>query len=150
MIAVIQRVLKAHVAIDEQIVAAIDQGILALVAVEKTDTARQLQLLTQKIIDYRIFTDDAGKMNHSLADIEGGLLIVPQFTLAADTRSGLRPGFSAAAPPSQAKELFKQLCDYAHQQYAHVSHGIFGADMKIELINDGPVTFYLEQSGDEL
>ncbi len=148
MIAVIQRVRKAHVAINERIIAAIDQGILALVAVEKSDTTVQLQQLTQKIIDYRIFTDEAGRMNHSLTDIQGGLLIVPQFTLAADTRSGLRPGFSAAAPPTMAKQLFSQLCDYANQQYAHVAQGVFGADMQIELINDGPVTFYLQQSNE--
>lgn len=148
MIAVIQRVRKAHVAIDEEVIATIDQGLLALVAVEKSDTEKQLQQLTRKMIDYRIFADKEGKMNHSVADIQGGLLIVPQFTLAADTRSGLRPGFSAAAPPSQAKRLFSQLCDYAHQQYGNVAQGVFGADMQVALVNDGPVTFYLKESGD--
>ena len=144
MITIIQRVKQASVSVDRQIISQIDQGIMALVAVEKNDSEQQAQRLLERILNYRIFADDEGKMNRSLRDIQGGLLLVPQFTLAADTRKGNRPGFASAAPPEQGRELFSYLQQLATTLYPATEFGRFGADMQVALINDGPVTFTLQ------
>jgi D-tyrosyl-tRNA(Tyr) deacylase len=143
MITIIQRVTAAHVAVDNQIIGQIETGIMALVAVEKEDGERQAERLLERILNYRIFPDEAGKMNLSLKDIEGGLLLVPQFTLAADTQKGNRPSFTSAAPPEHGKKLFGYLQDLALNIYPSVQFGRFGADMQVALVNDGPVTFTL-------
>ena len=143
MITVIQRVTSAHVDVNDKTVAEIKTGILALVGIERGDEQAQSERLLNRIINYRIFPDAAGKMNLSLQDIRGGLLLVPQFTLVADTNSGTRPGFSSAAPPAEGARVFAQLCQHAAVLYAEVKAGIFGADMQVHLVNDGPVTFYL-------
>ncbi|QTR50664.1 D-aminoacyl-tRNA deacylase [Candidatus Thiothrix anitrata] len=145
MIALLQRVTRAQVEVDGVNVGQIGRGILLLLGVEKADTAADAQRLLERVLGYRIFADDAGKMNLSLRDIEGGLLIVPQFTLPADTRKGTRPSFTPAAPPAQGKLLFESFCSYATQQYPQVATGIFAADMQVTLTNDGPVTFWLQQ-----
>ena len=139
----IQRVSQASVEVDGEIVGEIGQGLLLLLGVQKGDTQEQAQKLLHKVSHYRIFADDRDKMNLSLSDIDGGLLLVPQFTLAADTEKGLRPSFSNAASPDNAKHLFNHLIEYAKEQYSLVETGVFGADMKVNLINDGPVTFLL-------
>jgi D-tyrosyl-tRNA(Tyr) deacylase len=143
MITIIQRVTAAHVAVDDHIIGKIETGIMALVAVEKEDGERQAERLLERILNYRIFPDEAGKMNLSLKDIEGGLLLVPQFTLAADTQKGNRPSFTSAAPPEHGKKLFGYLQDLALNIYPSVQFGRFGADMQVALVNDGPVTFTL-------
>jgi D-tyrosyl-tRNA(Tyr) deacylase len=143
MITIIQRVTKASVEIDGDITAKIEKGILALVAVEKMDTTATAEKLLTRILNYRIFADDNDKMNLSLRDIEGDLLIVPQFTLAADTNKGNRPSFTSAAPPEFGLEMFSYLQKYAVETFDNVKFGRFGADMKVSLINDGPVTFTL-------
>jgi D-tyrosyl-tRNA(Tyr) deacylase len=143
MITIIQRVTAAHVAVDNHIIGKIETGIMALVAVEKEDGERQAERLLERILNYRIFPDEAGKMNLSLKDIEGGLLLVPQFTLAADTQKGNRPSFTSAAPPEHGKKLFGYLQDLALNVYPSVQFGRFGADMQVALVNDGPVTFTL-------
>ncbi|MCK9537978.1 D-aminoacyl-tRNA deacylase [Dokdonella sp.] len=144
MIALIQRVASAHVEVDGEIVGAIGPGLLALVAVQPGDGEPQLERLLERVLAYRIFADADGRMNRSLRDTAGGLLLVSQFTLAADTRSGLRPGFSTAAPPDQAEIWFERLVQRARQVYPGVESGRFGAHMRVQLINDGPVTFWLE------
>ncbi len=141
--AVIQRVSMARVEVDNKPVAQIETGILALIGVEKGDAAEQYQRMFERLVGYRIFPDKEDKMNLSLKDIQGGLLLVPQFTLAADTSSGLRPGFSMAAPPAAAERIFSSLVNHASSHYPYVFKGIFAADMQIQLVNDGPVTFYL-------
>ena len=144
MLALIQRVTRASVEVDGQVVGEIGDGLLALVGVEPGDGPNQLRRMAQKLLGYRVFADDAGKMNRSLADIGGGLLLVSQFTLAADTRSGMRPGFSTAAPPEEAERVFNQLLQACRQQHpGRVETGRFGAHMVISLVNDGPVTFLL-------
>lgn len=143
MIVVIQRVLNARVEVAGAAVAEIDTGILALVGIERGDKPVQGERLLKRILNYRIFPDETGKMNLSLQDIHGGLLLVPQFTLAADTASGSRPGFSAAAPPDEGKQIFSGLCQCAKDLFQEVKTGVFGADMQIHLVNDGPVTFYM-------
>ena len=144
MLALIQRVTRASVEVDGQVVGEIGDGLLALVGVEPGDGPDQLRRMVQKLLGYRVFADDAGKMNRSLADIGGGLLLVSQFTLAADTRSGMRPGFSTAAPPEEAERVFNQLLQACRQQHpGRVETGRFGAHMVISLVNDGPVTFLL-------
>jgi len=143
MITIIQRVTTAHVAVDHHIIGKIATGIMALVAVEKEDSEKHAERLLERILNYRIFPDDAGKMNLSLRDINGGLLLVPQFTLAADTQKGNRPSFTSAAPPEHGKKLFGYLQDLALNIYPSVQFGRFGADMRVALINDGPVTFTL-------
>ena len=140
----IQRVCNANVRIDEQIVGAIDQGILLLLGVDKGDDTEHVAKLAHKVLNYRIFADDEGKMNYSVLDIEGGVLVVSQFTLAADTDKGLRPSFSSAAPPEQAQKLYNLFVDTLRNAPIPVATGQFGADMQISLINDGPVTFLLE------
>ncbi len=144
MIALIQRVAKAEVRIAERSIAAIGAGVLALIGVRATDSALQAERLSQRLLAYRIFPDDSGRMNRSLREVGGGLLVVPQFTLAADTASGTRAGFSTAAQPPLARELFEHLLHRLQRVYAPVSAGVFGADMQVSLINDGPVTFWLE------
>jgi D-tyrosyl-tRNA(Tyr) deacylase len=144
MIGLIQRVTEASVEVNGQIIARIDQGILALIGVEKQDTPEQAKRLAERILGYRIFADAQGKMNLSLTQVAGGLLLVPQFTLPADTRKGMRPGFSNGAPPDQGKRLFDELFQICRNNYHRVYTGEFGADMKVRLCNDGPVTFWLQ------
>lgn len=140
----IQRVRGARVEVAGEIVGAIDQGLLALVAVEPDDTPEHADKLLHKLLNYRVFSDEQGKMNRSLTDVGGGLLLVSQFTLAADTRSGMRPSFSTAAPPALGAELFDYLMQQAQRRHPQVASGRFGADMQVHLVNDGPVTFMLQ------
>jgi D-aminoacyl-tRNA deacylase len=144
MIALLQRVSAAQVVVDGATVGAIGQGLLVLLGVEAGDTAVVADRLLERVLNYRVFTDDAGKMNLSLRDVGGGLLLVPQFTLAADTRRGLRPSFSAAAAPEQGRALFDHVVVQARHTHARVAQGRFGAGMKVTLTNDGPVTFWLQ------
>lgn len=143
MISIIQRVTEAKVTVKSVDIGKIDQGIMALVAVEKTDDRLIAERLLERILNYRIFADGNGKMNLSLRDINGGLLIVPQFTLAADTQKGNRPSFASAAPPELGRELFAYFQQQAASVYPGSQFGEFGADMLVSLINDGPVTFTL-------
>ena len=144
MIALIQRVEESKVVVDGETIGEIEQGIMALIGVERGDDVASADKLLKKILSYRIFSDDDGKMNLSVEAINGGLLLVPQFTLAADTKSGMRPSFSSAAPPKLGEELFDYLVTKAKAAYEKVETGKFGADMKVHLINDGPVTFTLK------
>jgi D-tyrosyl-tRNA(Tyr) deacylase len=144
MIALIQRVTEASVTVDGERLGEIGPGLLALVGVRPNDDDETAQRLLERLLAYRVFGDEQGRMNLSLTDTGGGLLLVPQFTLAADTRKGNRPGFSTAAPPDQAERLFDHLCALARQAHPKVATGRFGADMKVALINDGPVTFWLQ------
>ncbi|AMA47447.1 D-aminoacyl-tRNA deacylase [Pseudomonas alabamensis] len=144
MKALIQRVRQARVEVAGEVVGAIDQGLLALVAVEPGDTREHADKLLHKLLNYRVFSDEQGKMNLSLKDCAGGLLLVSQFTLAADTRSGMRPSFSTAAPPALGAELFAYLLAQAQAVHDPVGSGRFGADMQVHLVNDGPVTFLLQ------
>lgn len=144
MIALIQRVSRARVDVDAQTVGAIDAGLLALIGVQPDDGEAQAQRLLERILGYRVFADGEGRMNRSLADTGGGLLLVSQFTLAADTKSGTRPGFSTAAAPEQARVWFDRLVELARARHARVEIGRFGAHMQVHLVNDGPVTFWLE------
>ncbi len=144
MKALLQRVRAARVEVDGEVVGAIDQGLLVLVGVEPQDSEASADKLLHKLLNYRVFGDADGKMNLSLSDVAGGLLLVSQFTLAADTRSGLRPSFSSAAPPAQGAALFDYLLARAAERHPQVASGRFGADMQVHLINDGPVTFLLE------
>jgi D-aminoacyl-tRNA deacylase len=143
VIALLQRVTEAGVEVEGRSIAAIGRGLLALVGVERGDTEAQAERLLERVLGYRVFPDAQGKMNLSLADIQGELLVVPQFTLAADTRSGTRPGFSSAASPEEGKRLFELFVAKANQKMK-VETGSFGADMKVSLVNDGPVTFWLQ------
>ncbi|OLF56640.1 D-aminoacyl-tRNA deacylase [Pseudomonas chlororaphis] len=140
----LQRVRGARVEVAGEIVGVVDQGLLVLVAVEPEDTQACADKLLHKLLNYRVFSDAEGKMNLSLADVDGGLLLVSQFTLAADTKSGLRPSFSTAAPPALGEELFDYLLCKAQQLHGKVASGRFGADMQVHLVNDGPVTFLLQ------
>lgn len=140
----LQRVRTARVEVEGEVVGAIDAGLLVLVAVEPGDTEAQADKLLHKLLNYRVFSDANGKMNLSLADVAGGLLLVSQFTLAADTRSGMRPSFSSAAPPALGRQLFDYLLAQARALHPTVQSGRFGADMQVHLINDGPVTFMLQ------
>jgi D-aminoacyl-tRNA deacylase len=143
LIALVQRVSSAAVHIDGAEVAAIGKGVLALIGVERGDGEAQAARLAERVVAYRIFADAQGKMNLALKDIGGELLVVPQFTLAADTDSGLRPSFSSAAAPAQGEALFVKFAERA-AELVHVATGRFGADMKVSLVNDGPVTFWLQ------
>ena len=143
MIALIQRVLSARVEVAGETVGAIGPGLLALVAVEPQDGEPQARRMLERLLGYRVFADDAGKMNRSLADTGGGLLLVSQFTLAADTRSGMRPSFTSAAPPEHGRRWFDRLLELARAAYPAVETGRFGAHMVVSLVNDGPVTFLL-------
>jgi len=140
----IQRVRQARVEVAGEVVGAIDQGLLVLVGVEREDDQARADKLLHKLLNYRVFSDEQGKMNRSLKDIGGGLLLVSQFTLAADTRSGLRPSFSSAAPPAQGEALYDYLLAQARDQHPLVACGRFGAEMQVHLVNDGPATFLLE------
>lgn len=144
MRALIQRATRAEVRVDGAVVGAIGPGLLALVGIQPQDDRAACVRMLDKLLAYRVFDDAAGRMNRSLRDTGGGLLLVSQFTLAADTRSGLRPGFSTAAPPEQAGLLFAVLVDLARERGGEVATGRFGAHMEVELVNDGPVTFLLE------
>jgi D-tyrosyl-tRNA(Tyr) deacylase len=143
MISIIQRVTTATVTVNNQAIGRIDTGIMALVAVDKEDTQKDAERLLERILNYRIFADDNDRMNLSLRDINGGLLLVPQFTLAADTQKGNRPSFISAAPPEKGRQLFGYLQQHATIIYTNVQFGQFGADMQVSLINNGPVTFAL-------
>ena len=147
MILLIQRVSEATVRVDDDIVGKIGQGLLAFVAVEPGDDDATARRLVDRIVAYRVFDDGAGRMNLSLADTGGELLLVSQFTLAADTRKGLRPSFTTAAPPNSAEQLFEQVVGHARDALpGKIATGRFGADMKVSLVNDGPVTFWLRFS----
>lgn len=144
MKALLQRVSGARVEVDGEVVGAIDQGLLVLVGVEPQDSEASADKLLHKLVNYRVFADAEGKMNLSLGAVGGGLLLVSQFTLAADTGSGLRPSFSTAAPPAQGEALFDYLVRQARLKHPQVATGRFGANMQVHLVNDGPVTFLLE------
>ncbi|HEX5611817.1 MAG TPA: D-aminoacyl-tRNA deacylase [Burkholderiales bacterium] len=144
MIALIQRVREAQVRVGATTAGAIGRGILALVGVERGDGEAEAARLAERVIGYRIFGDEQGKMNRSLAEVGGGLLVVPQFTLAADTKSGARPSFSSAAPPAEGEKLFARFVELARERHPWVETGTFAADMQVSLVNDGPVTFWLQ------
>lgn len=144
MIGMLQRVAEASVDIGTQRVASIGPGLLVLVGVRPSDNEPSALRLLDRLLQYRVFADEAGKMNLSLAQVQGDLLLVPQFTLAADTHKGLRPGFSTAAPPEQGRQLFDTLVQAARARHGRVETGVFGAHMRVSLTNDGPVTFWLE------
>lgn len=143
MIGLLQRVSEARVTVDGQLVGAIERGLLVLVCAERGDDESAARKLLDKLLALRVFTDDAGKMNRAVRDVGGGLLLVPQFTLAADTRGGNRPSFSAAADPATGARLFDVLVADAHARHAPVATGRFGAHMQVSLVNDGPVTLWL-------
>lgn len=143
MIGLLQRVTQASVEVDGQRIAAIGRGLLVLVAVERGDGGAQARRLAQRLLGYRVFADGHGRMNASVVDIGGAILLVPQFTLAADTRKGMRPGFSAAADPAEGEALYQELLEGLRASGLCVESGRFGADMQVALVNDGPVTFHL-------
>lgn len=143
MKALIQRVSEARVVVAGKVVGEIGQGLLVLLGVEKPDTEAEAKKLAQRVVGYRVFADDEDKMNLDVRDIQGSLLVVSQFTLAADTRKGRRPSFSSAALPEQALSLYQQFCEHAAYADVHVQTGEFGANMQVHLVNDGPVTFEL-------
>ncbi|NML63203.1 D-tyrosyl-tRNA(Tyr) deacylase [Massilia sp. RP-1-19] len=144
MIGLLQRVSQASVTVDGQAIGAIGPGLMVLVCAERGDTGREADALLAKLLGYRVFSDDAGKMNRSVTDVEGGLLLVPQFTLAADTKSGTRPSFTPAASPEDGRRLFDHFVAAARKRHPTVETGQFGADMQVSLTNDGPVTFWLQ------
>ena len=146
MIALIQRVAEARVTVGGETAGAIGPGMLALIGVERGDTEAEAQRLAERVLDYRIFADAGGKMNLSLKDVRGGLLAVPQFTLVADTNSGLRPSFSRGASPADGERLFNHFLYSAGKMHDSVQAGRFGAEMQVSLVNDGPVTFWLQVS----
>jgi len=146
LIALVQRVTEARVEVDGEVVGAIGRGILALVGVERGDSEAQAERLVERVLGYRIFPDEDGKMNLSLLDIRGALLAVPQFTLAADTKKGTRAGFSTAAAPGEGMRLFDVFVKNSREKIPGTKTGQFGADMKVSLVNDGPVTFWLQTS----
>ena len=140
----IQRSKQASVTVAGEVIGAIDHGQMVLVGIEKADTEADLQRLADKLLKYRMFSDEEGKMNLNVKQVEGGVLLVSQFTLAAETKKGLRPGFSTAAVPAEAERLFNVFVDMVRKQHDKVATGKFGADMQVALINDGPVTFMLD------
>lgn len=144
MIALIQRVAEASVVVDDAQIGAIGAGLMALVCAEKGDTPKEADALLAKLLAYRVFADASGRMNRSLTDVSGGLLLVPQFTLAADTRSGTRPSFTPAAAPADGERLFDYFAEQARKLHGSVQTGRFGAHMRVGLANDGPVTFWLQ------
>ena len=144
MIALLQRVSEASVAVDGHVTGRIDKGLMVLLCAERGDTEKQADALLNRLLGYRVFYDENGKMNLSVTAVNGGLLLVPQFTLAADTSSGTRPSFSPAAPPEEGRRLFDYFVAQAKAKHPHVETGVFGADMKVSLVNDGPVTFWLQ------
>ena len=144
MIGLIQRVDKAHVEVSGEIIGSIQRGLMALIGVERGDTEAKATRLIERLLHYRIFPDREGRMNLSVSDIDGGVLLVPQFTLAADTDKGTRPSFTPAAPPEQGLRLFDFVVEECRRVYTRVGTGRFGAEMKVTLVNDGPVTFWLQ------
>jgi len=144
MIGLLQRVSRAEVSVDNEVVGSIGAGLLVLIGIRPTDDEASAKRLLTRLLLYRVFPDDAGKMNSSLTQVKGQLLLVPQFTLAADTAKGLRPGFSTAAPPEQGRRLFDFLVQAARDELGAVQTGLFGAHMQVALTNDGPVTIWLE------
>ena len=146
MIGLLQRVSAARVEVGGDTVGEIGPGLLVLVGVERGDAEAQADRLLERLLGYRVFADAEGKMNLSVRDRDGGLLLVPQFTLAADTRKGMRPSFTPAAPPAEGERLFEYLATRARQRHARVATGHFGAHMRVDLTNDGPVTFWLQAS----
>jgi len=144
MIGLLQRVSTASVTVDGETVGAIGQGLLVLIGVEAGDGEKEADRLLERLLGYRVFADGEGRMNLSVRDVKGGVLLVPQFTLAADTRNGTRPGFSTAAAPAEAQRWFDYVLAAARAAHAPVASGRFGADMKVALVNDGPVTFWLQ------
>ena len=146
MIALLQRVSHASVVVAGNCIGAIEGGLLVLLCAERGDTEREADALLTKLLGYRVFADEAGKMNRSVTDTGGGVLLVPQFTLAADTRSGTRPSFTPAAAPEDGRRLFDHAVREARARHAKVEVGEFGADMQVSLTNDGPVTFWLQVS----
>lgn len=144
MIGLLQRVATARVEVAGEIIGEISQGLLVLVGVERGDSEQQADRLLERLLGYRVFEDESGRMNRSVTDIQGGLLLVPQFTLAADTNSGTRPSFTPAAVPEEGERLFEYLVSCAREQHGDVGTGKFGADMQVSLTNDGPVTFWLQ------
>jgi len=144
MIALLQRVTHARVVVDGETVGSIDAGLMVLVCAEKGDTEKEADALLTKLLGYRVFGDAAGKMNLSVTDVAGGLLLVPQFTLAADTKSGTRPSFTPAANPQDGLRLFSHFAGQARARHPATETGRFGADMQVSLTNDGPVTFWLQ------
>jgi D-aminoacyl-tRNA deacylase len=149
MIGLLQRVLAAQVEVDGAIVGRIDHGLLVLVGVEREDTAADADRLLERLLGYRVFADSDDRMNLSVRDVGGGLLLVPQFTLPADTRKGTRPSFTPAAPPDLGRQLFEHLLGSAHAAHSPVAAGVFAAHMRVSLTNDGPVTFWLQTRGRE-
>jgi D-tyrosyl-tRNA(Tyr) deacylase len=144
MIGLLQRVSRADVSVDGRTIGEIGRGLLVLVAVHRDDTERDITRLAERLLGYRVFPDDAGRMNRSLKDIDGGLLLVPQFTLAADTKKGTRASFTKAAPPEKGAAYFARLAEICRATLGQVETGEFGANMQVSLVNDGPVTFWLE------
>jgi len=149
MILLLQRVRQARVEVDREVIGSIDQGLLVFAGFQPADDEVEVERQLERLLHYRVFADDEGRMNRSLRDIEGGLLLVPQFTLAADTRRGRRPSFTSAAPPALGERLFEQLLGLARRRHQPVAAGRFGADMQVFLQNDGPVTFILQSKGEE-
>ena len=146
MIALLQRVSDARVVVEGATIGAIEAGLMVLLCAERNDTEKDADALLTKMLGYRVFADEAGKMNRSVTDVAGGLLLVPQFTLAADTKSGTRPSFTPAAAPADGLRLFNYFVEQARLRHTMVQTGQFGADMKVTLTNDGPVTFWLQTS----
>ena len=144
MIGLLQRVTSASITVDEMIVGRISQGLLVLIGVQRGDAEAQADRLLERLLTYRVFADEAGRMNRSLQDVGGELLLVSQFTLAADTSKGTRPGFSPAAEPAEGRRLFDYITQKARERDCVVQTGEFGANMQVSLVNDGPVTFWLE------
>jgi len=144
MIGLLQRVTRAEVSVDGRIVGSIGAGLLILVGVERGDTEAQADRLLERVLGYRVFADAEGRMNRSVQEVGGGLLLVSQFTLAADTRKGTRPGFTPAAAPEEGRRLFEYLLARARERHPVVETGVFGAHMQVSLTNDGPVTFWLQ------
>jgi D-tyrosyl-tRNA(Tyr) deacylase len=144
MLTLIQRVREAHVDVGDETVGRVGPGLLALVAVQPGDGEAQAQRMLERVLGYRVFADAAGRMNRSLSDVAGGLLLVPQFTLAADTGKGMRPSFTSAATPEEGERWFRRLVELAKNTHEPVEIGRFGAHMMVHLVNDGPVTFWLE------
>ena len=144
MIGLLQRVTQACVTVDDEPIGQIGRGLLVLVAVQRDDAETDVERLADRILGYRVFPDSAGRMNLNVGQVGGGVLLVPQFTLAADTRSGMRPSFTTAADPAEGRRLFDLLVDEARQRHQPVACGEFAADMQVALVNDGPVTFWLE------
>ncbi|MBT8108821.1 MAG: D-tyrosyl-tRNA(Tyr) deacylase [Gammaproteobacteria bacterium] len=143
MIGLLQRVTEARVAVDAEIVGQIGRGLMVLVAVHRDDDERDVARLAERLLGYRVFPDDAGRMNLSVSDIDGGLLLVPQFTLTADTKKGTRASFTKGAPPDKATGFFDELVATCRRSLDQVETGVFGANMQVSLTNDGPVTFWL-------